>query len=273
VDTRIVAFQGERGAYSEEAVVKFFGEVTVMPCPSLPEVFDSVESGAAHAGLIPIENSYAGSINESYDLLLGHGLTIFGEEMLLVKHSLMAPAGTGLHEINRVYSHPQALAQCARFIRELEAQPVAAHDTAGSARMLSETREKRAAAIASRRAARIYGLEVLKEDIQDNPGNSTRFYAIGRGREEKGERNKTVLVVMTQHVPGALFWCLGAFAYRGINIMKLESRPSRDKPWEYVFYLDVEGHTSDVPVRQAMEELRTKTTMLRVLGSFPSGSP
>lgn len=268
----LVAFQGERGAYSEEALVKFFGEVPVLPCHTLADVFSKVESGEAFSALVPIENSYAGSINESYDLLLSHGLSIFGEEILFVNHCLVVPEGRDLGGIRRVYSHPQALAQCERFIKEIAAEPVAAHDTAGSARTLAETCEEGAAAIASRRAAAIYGLTVLREGIQDNPGNSTRFYAVGRGPESRGDTNKTVLVMMTSHTPGALFWCLGTFAYRGINIQKLESRPSRDKPWEYVFYLDIDGHMQDVEVRQAMEELRTKTTMLRVLGSFPSGS-
>lgn len=268
--SRIVAFQGERGANSEDAVVKFFGEVQVLPCRTLHDVFAAVENGAATDGLIPIENSQAGSINDSYDLLLKHPLNITGEVNLQVNHCLQSLPGESLETIKQVYSHPQALAQCEEFLRELGAEKIAVYDTAGSAKMLREKEMRGCAAIASRRAAVIYGLEILAEGIQTNPENYTRFYAISKHDGPKGERNKISLVLATQHRPGCLYWCLGALAYRQINLTKLESRPSRNRPWEYIFYLDIEGHITDEACQEAIAELKTKTTMLRVLGSYPA---
>ncbi|NPV52093.1 MAG: prephenate dehydratase [Firmicutes bacterium] len=272
---RIVAFQGERGAYSEEALVQFFsdvrlGEASVLPCRTLPDVFEAINEGRATDGLIPIENSLAGSINESYDLLLKNDLKIYGEVMLPVNHCLLALGGERIEDIKRVYSHPQALAQCDVFLQKLAVETVAVYDTAGSARMVKEGRMRGAAAIASRRASDIYGLAVLAEGIQTQRDNFTRFYAIGRQEGTRGERNKTVLVFATEHRPGALYWCLGAFAYRQINMTKLESRPSRGRPWEYIFYLDVETHISDQVCQDAIAELKTKTIFTRVLGSFPA---
>lgn len=267
---RVVAFQGERGANSEDAVVKHFGEVAVLPCRTLSEVFTAVTQGEASEGLIPIENSQAGSIHESYDLLLEHDLVIAGEVMLRVSHCLQALPGQTLADIRTVYSHPQALAQCSEYLRRLGADKVAVYDTAGSAKMLRDQNLMGAAAIASRRAASLYGLQILAEAIESNPDNYTRFYVVSRRPAPRAEHNKTALVLATQDRPGALFWCLGALAYRQVNLTKLESRPSRRRPWEYIFYLEFEGHLSDEPCREALAELQTKTSMLRVLGSFPA---
>jgi len=172
--------------------------------------------------------------------------------------------------VRRVYSHPQALAQCQGFIADLGLEAVAVYDTAGSARLLSEEGMRDATAIASRRAAEIYGLVILASGIQDNPGNRTRFYAIGTEEGHKGAVNKTVLTLATLHRPGTLYGCLGVFARRNLNLLKLESRPMRDKPWEYMFYLDVQAHVKDPDFQEALEELTRYTTMLRVLGSFES---
>lgn len=264
-----VAFQGERGAYSEEAVYARFGPVPVLPCRTMPDVFAAVERGQACRALVPVENSVAGSINETYDLLLHHDLLIQGEVILRVNHCLLALPGQSLADIRRVYSHPQALAQCEHYLHRLGVETVAVYDTAGSARQVREKGLKGCAAVASRQAATIYGLDVLAEGIQSHKDNFTRFYVIGREEAQKGKRNKTVLVLSTAHRPGALFWCLGAFACRQVNLLKLESRPSRHRPWEYIFYLDIEGHVSDGDVQEALAELATKTHMLRVLGSFP----
>ncbi len=269
MEETIVAFQGEPGAYSEEAVIKMFGEVKTYPCRTLSDVFEALAQHKATDGLIPIENSLAGSINESYDLLLLYPFRIFGEVVLPVNHCLLAPKGATLDSIRRVYSHPQALAQCSEFLKELGVEAVAVYDTAGSARMIAMERMEHAAALASERAAELYGLTVLARGVQSRANNYTRFYAIGTREVPRGEKNKTVLVLATAHRPAALFWVLGAFAYRQINLLKLESRPIGDRPWEYLFYLDVAAHMSDSSLVEAISELSTKTVSLRVLGSFP----
>ncbi|MBC7293316.1 MAG: prephenate dehydratase [Thermoleophilia bacterium] len=272
---RTVAFQGERGAYSEEAVFQRYGPVPVLPCRTLPEVFDAVEAGVATEGLVPIENSLAGSINESYDLLLQRSLTISGETILRVRHCLLALPGSKLGELKRVYSHPQALAQCGDFVQKHGLEAVAVYDTAGGARMLVDVQSKQACAIASRRAAELYGLEILAEGIETNAHNYTRFYVITKEPPPPpapGRRSKTVLVFSTAHRPGTLYWCLGAFAYRNINLLKLESRPIHGRPWEYLFYADIEGHSSESHVKEALKDLETKTVMVRVLGSFEASS-
>lgn len=264
-----VAFQGERGANSEDAVVKFFGEVEVLPCRTLRQVFEAVEQGEAGAGLVPVENSQAGSINETWDLLTDHALHVSGQVDLPVHHCLQTLPGQRLADVRTVYSHPQALAQCQEFLRQLGVELVAVYDTAGSAKMLREKGIVGAAAIASRRAAALYGLDIMAEGIQDAADNVTRFFAISRQPTERGERNRTALVMAAQHRPGALYWCLGALAYRQVNLVKLESRPRRGRPWDYLFYLVFDGHESDPASAEALEELRTKTTFLRVLGSYP----
>ncbi len=276
-----VAFQGERGAYSEEAAVGLLGEgLALLPCRTFREAFQAVEDGRATHALIPIENSLAGSINESYDLLLERSLSIAAEAVLRVRHCLLALPGETLAGMRRVTSHPQALAQCSRFIEEHGLEPVAAYDTAGSAKALAETRPAATAAIAGRRAAQLYGLHILAEDIERDPGNYTRFYLVTRppadpkagvGVNGAGAGDgwaKTVLVFATAHRPGSLYWCLGAFAYRGIDLLKLESRPIQGKPWEYLFYADIRGLATGTNVAEALRELETKATMIRILGSF-----
>lgn len=265
----IVAFQGERGAHSETAIEGLFGEVEVLPCRTLRAVFEAVKEGRALTGMVPVENSQAGTINETWDLLLEYDLQITGEIELPVRHCLMALPGQSLADIRVVYSHPQALTQCQSFLRDMDVEMVAVYDTAGSAKMLRERAMDGAGAIAGERAATIYGLEVLARDLQDLPDNRTRFFAVSREPAGRGERNRTALVMATQHRPGALYWCLGALAYRDINLVKLESRPSRNKPWDYIFYILLDGHAADAHCQEALAELRTKTTFLRVLGSYP----
>lgn len=264
-----VAFQGERGAYSEEAAVALFDRAQVLPCASLRQVFDSVASGEADAGVVPVENSQAGSINETYDLLLAHQLYITGELNLRIHHCLLALPGQSVGDLRRVYSHPQALAQTEEFIRARRLEPFAMYDTAGSAKMVAEQQLRTVGAIAGRQAARIYGLEILAEGIETNPNNYTKFFSLSRAPAPKGSSSKTSIVFTTHNVPGALHRALGTFAARSLNLSKLESRPRREVPWEYVFYVDFEGHQDDAEARAALEDLNAVCTFVRVLGSYP----
>lgn len=265
-----VAFQGEPGAYSHEAALRFFGPgLALLPCRTFAEVAQAVESGQADFGILPIENSTAGSINAVYDLLLDRDLRIWGEVILRVRHCLLAPPGTTLSDIRAVRSHPQALEQCARFIERHGWEALAVHDTAGSARMLAERPEPGVAVIASRLAAERYGLAVLAEGIEDEPENATRFVVVSTQEPPRGARHKTSLVFSTRHVPGALHACLGEFAARGINLTKLESRPRRGRPWEYVFYVDFEGHWQDPPCQEALLGLLQRASFVKLLGSYP----
>lgn len=264
-----VAFQGERGAYSEEAAGALVPGAATLACATLREVFDAVAGGRASAGVVPVENSQAGSINETYDLLLAHALHITGECDLRVRHCLLALPGQAVGDLREVYSHPQALAQCEEFLRAHNLHPVPAADTAGSAKMVAERALRGAGAIAGRQAARIYGLEILADGIETNPHNYTKFLRVGRTPAPREDPAKTSIVFTTRNVPGALYQALGAFAARAINLTKLESRPRREVPWEYVFYVDFEGHQDDPEAAGALRELAAVCTFVRVLGSYP----
>jgi prephenate dehydratase len=264
-----VAFQGERGAYSEEAAATLLDKVEVLPCPSLREVFQMVTRGEAETGVIPVENSQAGSINETYDLLLSHTLWITGEIDLRIRHNLLALPGQDLASISKVYSHPQALAQSEAFLHEHNLEAIPASDTAGSAKVIAEQRLVGVGAIASLAAARIYGLTVLREGIETNPENFTRFLAIAPKPTPRRGASKTSIVFTTENKPGALHRALGAFASRAIDLTKLESRPRRQRPWEYLFYVDLDGHQEDPPLAAALQELGTSCIFVRVLGSYP----
>lgn len=268
-----VAFQGERGAYSEEAIHQFFGsEVETLPCRSFDEVFEAVETGEAQYGAQPVENSTAGSIDKAYDLLLDHDLRVWGETILRVRHALLAPPGTTLADVRRVRSHPQGLAQCERYIgnRGWVAEP--AYDTAGSARALAAAPEPNVAVIASRLAGKIYGLEELDYGIEDSFCNYTRFFMLSHEAPPRAQRNKTSIVFRVRHQPGALYECLGEFARRGINLCKLESRPRHNRPWEYVFYLDFEGHCQDPACEAALMGLLRRSSFVKLLGSYPAAT-
>lgn len=269
-----VAFQGEHGAYSEETIYQFFGRenITTLPCRSFDELFRAVETGEADYGAQPVENSTAGSINKAYDLLLDHDLRIWGEVFLRVRHCLLAPSGTKLAEIKQVKSHPQALAQCERYITQRGWEAITVYDTAGSARDLAAQPEPGVAAIASKLAAEIYDLDILANGIEDLTTNYTRFFIIGHEDPPRAERSKTSIVFTTRHVPGALYKCMGQFAERDINVSKLESRPRRNHPWHYLFYLDFEGHWEDSACEAALVGLLRESTFLKVLGSYPAAS-
>jgi prephenate dehydratase len=264
-----VAFQGERGAFSEDAVTGFFGDAELLPRRSLADVFQAVTGGEADFGVVPVENSQAGSINETYDLLLRCDLSIYGEIDLEVNHCLMALPGESLGSVKTVYSHPQALAQCEQFLSRLNVEIVPTYDTAGSAKLISEKKLVNSAAVAGKRVSQIYGMKVLAEDIQTIPSNYTKFFVVSKEKANYAHKNKTSLVFATENTPGALYHCLGTFVTRGINLTKLESRPSKDKPWEYVFYVDFEGHTEDNTCGQALAALQGITRFLKILGSYP----
>jgi prephenate dehydratase len=268
-----VAFQGEHGAYSEEAARQHFGpQVETVPVATFEAIFAAISRGQADLGILPIENAVAGSINLAYDLLLENDLKIEGEIFLRVRHCLLAPAGTELAAVRKVRSHPQALAQCERYIAARGWEAESAYDTAGAAKELAAKPEPGVAAIASELAAQIYGLSVLDRGIEDYPFNFTRMFVLGTASPAPAERNKTSVVFATRHRPGALYDCLGEFARRGINLTKLESRPRRNRAWEYVFYLDFEGHASQDPAREALLGLLQRATFVKVLGSYPAAS-
>jgi prephenate dehydratase len=263
------AFQGERGAFSEDAVITFFGDVETIPCKSFSQVFEAVLKGEVDFGVVPVENSQAGSINETYDLLLDYPLNIFGEINMRINHCLVALPGENLAEIKVVYSHPQAISQCQRFLNKLNVEVMPGYNTAGSAKRIKEENIRGQAAIASKRAAQIYGLVILAADIETNPHNYTKFIIISQKKAKRAAKNKTSLVFSTKNMPGTLYHILGAFATRNINLSKLESRPSKDTPWEYVFYADFEGHIEDKICQEALAELEEKTSFLKILGSYP----
>jgi len=269
-----VAFQGERGAFGDEAVRAYFGkEAAVKPEPlpyrSFADVFRAVATGEADYGLVPVENSQAGSINDVYDLLRQHDLFVIGEISHPVNHCLLCLPGQPLNAIKRVISHPQALAQSDVYLRELGVEIVATYDTAGSAKMVREEHLEGVAAVAGAGAAELYQLEILASGIQTIKDNYTRFIALGREPSpRRAGPAKTMLVMTTAHQPGSLYQCLGVLAANQINLLKLESRPSRQRAWEYVFYLDFEGHREDPGVRSALADLASHTTFCKVLGSF-----
>src|SRR3989442_14459778 len=269
-----IAFQGERGAFSDEAVRAYFGQqAEPLPHRSFADVFRAVAAGEVDYGLVPVENSQAGSINDVYDLLRQYNLFVIGEISRPVNHCLLCLPGQQLSDIKRVISHLQALAQSDVYLRELGVEIVATYDTAGSAKMIREENLQGVAAVAGTGAAELYELEILADGIQTIKDNYTRFIALGREPAPRREgKAKTMLVMATAHQPGTLHKCLGVLAAQNINLLKLESRPSRQRIWEYVFYLDFEGHRDEPIVRSALADLAGYTIFCKVLGSFASNS-
>jgi len=268
-----VAFQGERGAFSESAVYAFFGKkVEVKPCRDLTEVFENVSKQETRFGVVPIENSLEGSVNQTYDLFLTHDLKVCGEIILRVSHCLIANPGVTLADIKTVYSHPQALAQCRIFLERLGSELVPTYDTAGSVKMLKEKGLKNAAAVASAKAAEIYGMQILSREIEDNPTNHTRFFVLSREDSPITGKDKTSIIFAAAHTPGSLHQALSEFAKRNINLTKIESRPTKQKAWEYNFYLDFEGHRTEENCAAALKALQKSGAFLKILGSYPKAS-
>jgi prephenate dehydratase len=266
-----VAYQGEPGAYSERAVEATFPDAERLPCETVRLVFSRVTSGEADVGVVPLENSQAGSVNETYELLWHTRLLrIVGEQVVRVDHALLGVPGARLEEIRRALSHWQALAQCEEFLMSMRIDPVPVHDTAGAARKIAESGERGDAAIASVDAATIFGLAVLAERIQTDKENLTKFAVIGTEGARLGDPDKTSLVMSVLDEPGSLLGALRPFAERGINMHKLESRPRRGRPFEYLMYVDVMASAEDESLREALGEVAAHTSMLRVLGTYPS---
>lgn len=266
-----VAYQGEPGAYSDRAVRALFPDAETLPCETIRLTFSRVTSGEADLGVVPVENSQAGSVNESYDLLLRSTLVrVVGEVVLRVDHALLGPPGARLERVRRALSHWQALAQCEEFLASHHIDPVPVHDTAGGARMVAESGNVEDAAIASVEAGTNLGLAVLAEHIQTYPDNFTKFGVIGTDDAGLGPPNKTSLVMAGDDRPGSLFRALKPFADRDVNLTKLESRPRRGSPFDYVFYIDLDGSVDDERVAAALDEVRRHTSMLKVLGSYPA---
>lgn len=265
-----VAFQGEHGAYSESAVYDFFGPTAQpKPCKNFSDVFRSVDDRETEYGVVPIENSIEGSVNQVYDLFLQYDLKVRGEIVLKIVHCLIANPETQLNSVKVIYSHPQALAQCRNFLESLGCELISTYDTAGSVKMIKEKGMIDAAAIAGERAAEIYRMKILAKEIADNLNNYTRFFVLSRTEPPPSGNDKTSIIFSTRHVPGALYKALGEFAVRGINLTKIESRPTKQRPWEYNFYLDFEGHRSEEGCAEALKELRTKSVFVKILGSYP----
>jgi chorismate mutase/prephenate dehydratase len=266
----LVAFQGERGAYSEDACYRYFGNgVKTRPYPDFKSVFEAVEHDAVTHAVVPVENSLEGSVTQVNDLLLDHDLTVSGEVIVPVKHCLMVNSGAGMPSIKEVLSHPQALGQCNKFLQNYPNwHVIPTYDTAGSARIVSESKRLDQAAIASRRAASVYGLDIIKEDIQSEAFNYTRFFVLEKNPSPVEDADKTSIVFATKNVPGALYRAMGELASRGINLTKLESRPRRNKAWVYVFYADFDGSMDDPNCHAAVGGLLKSGAFVKVLGSY-----
>lgn len=268
-----VAFQGVPGAYSEEAIHQFFGaDVDVLPCQTLSHVFDAIEDGDATRGMLPVENAIAGSVSRSFELLMDRDMRVQAEVILRVRHMLLAAPGSTIGDLNQVRSHPQALSQCRQYLLRHNLDPVPAFDTAGSARDLGHEPQPTSGAIAGELAAKLYGLEILDRDIADLPFNYTRFFVIGAEDPPRAQQSKTSLIFAVRHNPGALYGCLGEFASRLINLTKIESRPRRNQPWQYLFYLDFEGHWQDPPCEAALLGLLRQASFVKMLGSYPAAT-
>lgn len=267
----VVAFQGIQGAYSEQALRQHFGnEVEVYPCRVLSDLFEAIESRQVNYAILPVENALAGAVSQAYELLMESDLRIQAEVILHVHHALLAPHGTKMEDIKQVRSHPQALAQCDRFIKRYNFEAIPWYDTAGSARDLAQNPEPNIGAIASEMAGKLYNLDILSTEVEDVEFNYTRFFMLGHDDPIRGEYNKTSIVFATRNRPSALYDCLGEFATRGINLTKIESRPRRNRPWEPVFFVDFEGHWQEPHCQEALARLLQSASFVKMLGSYPA---
>ncbi len=266
-----VAFQGIHGAYSEQAIRQHFGEDTeVLPCADLNRLFEAIQTHECELAILPVENALAGAVNQAYELLMDSDLRIQAEVVVHVHHALHVPHGMKLEDVKFVRSHPQALAQCDKFLKRHHIKPVPWYDTAGSAKDIAADPVPETGAIASQLAGKLYNLTTLATEIEDVPFNFTRFFVLGYSDQPRSEFNKTSIVFATRHQPSALYDCLGEFAARNINLTKIESRPRRNRPWEPVFYVDFEGHWQDSDVQEMLARLLQRASFVKMLGSYPA---
>lgn len=264
-----VAIQGERGAYSEQAALELYGDtIEVVPCRTLQDVFAALSEDTVDAAAVPVENSRAGTVVEAYDQLVRHPFAVYGAHLHPIHHCLLGVPGGRIEVIRRALSHPQALSQCQDYLRGHGIEAVAAYDTAGSAGIVAREGRADTAAVASRRAAEIYGLEVLAADIEDAPDNVTRFFAVARPPLRQGDRGQSVVAFTVANQPKALYSCLAPFAELGLNLSKLESRPSGVRPFEYVFYTVVDAAADEPHCAEALARLEATAASYRLLGSF-----
>lgn len=268
-----VAFQGERGAFSYAAAMKFLGNtMRDLPCSTFRDAFEAVKSGKVSFAVIPIENTLHGSVHENYDYLLEYGFSICGETNVRIAHNLIVRPGVRFRDVRKAFSHPVALNQCRQFFGKYrQIEPISFYDTAGSVKMLKEQNLPAAAAIASETAADIYQGKILKRNIEDHRQNFTRFFLLAKQPQASRTGTgawKTSLVFSTENAPGALFRTMACFALRDLNLTKIESRPLRGKVWEYLFYVDLIGQADERPVQNALNNLREITHFVRVLGSY-----
>ena len=267
-----VAFQGIRGAYSEMAVHEHFGKaVDTVGCDAFDDVFDRVESGEVTYGLIPVENTIAGTVVENYDLLFANDIFVIAEVYLPIRHTLLAKKGARLEEIKEARSHPHALKQCKAYLKSKKIKMVPSYDTAGAAQAVASGDRVNCAAIASALCAEIYDMEILERDIQTNSSNTTRFFVIAKKENLPVDHKtgKTTVAFKTRHYPGALVDCLKIFQKYGLNLTKLESRPIPENPWEYVFYAAFEAGIDSDEVKSAIGELTLHALFVKLLGSYP----
>jgi prephenate dehydratase len=273
-----IGYQGMPGAYSEEALLSFLLNAEAAPKRTLQHVFAALDSGEIDRAFVPVENSHAGSVVETYDLMLDHAVTVTAEQIHQVHHCLLGLPGSDLSQVKRVFSHPQALAQTDAFLQRLDLEIEPFYDTAGAAEMVAARKDPRCAAVASQLAGHRYGLEILASNIETSADNATRFFLLAPGawtehRTVRGEgAGKTSLVFAVEHQPGALVRTLSSFSGRHVNLARLESRPSRTKSWEYLFFTDANGYTDDPQLHAALEDLDHLSSLVRVLGSYPAAA-
>ncbi|RNJ75442.1 MAG: prephenate dehydratase [Nitrosopumilus sp. B06] len=263
----LVSFQGERGAYSEAAAEKFFEKCTTLPLGTFADALDAAADGRAEYAILPVENSLEGSIGASYDLLHHTMLRVTGEIYHRIEHCLI---GSGsLENTDTIYSHPQALGQCRKFIEQHNMKTIPTYDTAGSVKIVKGL-DNNCASIASQKASAIYGVPIITRNIADNPNNHTRFLILAQSESSSTGSDKTSIIFSIRHEPGSLYRILAAFNESGINLTKIESRPTKTNAWEYNFYVDFEGHKDDPQIQKVLEQIERETTFIKVLGSYPA---
>lgn len=264
-----VAFQGDRGAFSEVMASRLFYDAVFIPCKTFKQVFDNVNNNKVELGVIPIENSLTGRIGESTSFLINSNLNVCGEGMLSIIHCLIANDNVRVKDLEQIYAHPEALTQCRNFLSKLNCELISWYDGASAAIIVKK--KKNAGLIASEKVAKIYGLKILKRGVQDSKENITRFLVISKKTTPLTGNAKTSVVFSTKHKPGTLLHALEPFAQENINLTRLESMPSKEKSWEYLFLIDFEGHKDDLKVKNALQELKKHTTSIKILGSYPCG--